>query len=367
MRYLLTFKPLKNFFFGYDKTFSEDYFAISEYFPQNTQLLGAIRLFIAEQNGLMHVHRNGKYSNEPQELKELIGDASASSFVLNTNLGKINNLSQMFIVNEKLDDAYFKTPFDIEVTKESVRMYKLTNIDNDYFFEDYDVKSSSSQCLAGREFWSAYLKSQDLKKDFLLSFDYDKEKKRGVFHKHTQVGIELEQKNTVDEKFYSKIDYTLEKGYLFGAVIELEDKIISNGIIQIGAESSLFELKVQKLEETKLYTHPVVEQLFSKPKEGSKVIALSDTMVADTKEIASIYSLIPYYRKLRMIESETKDSFKKNTSKLKNYLKFKGKTEPKRLIPSGSVFYFDEDVVLDKPAQGAYAKMGYNQFITVKK
>jgi len=68
-----------------------------------------------------------------------------------------------------------------------------------------------------------------------------------------------------------------------------------------------------------------------------------------------------------MIKGETKDSFKKKTAKFKNYLKFKGKTEPKRLIPSGSVFYFDEDVVLDKPAQGAYAKMGYNQFITVNK
>jgi len=359
MRYLLTFKPLKNFFFGYDKTFSEDYFAISEYFPQNTQLLGALRLFIAEQNNLMHMHRNGKYSNEPEKLKELIGDASASTFEANTNLGKIKNLSQMFIVNTTLDDAYFPTPFDIEVTKESIKTYTLAHIGDDYFFSDYDVKKNSPQYLAGKQFYSAYLDNETLRRDTLTPFDYDEDEKVGVYRRHTQVGIGLDKKRViVDEeengKFYAKVDYILDDGYLFGAVIELEDEIIGDGIIQIGAESSLFELKVQKLETTQLDDHPVIEQLFSQPKEGSKVIALSDIMVPDTKEIASIYSVIPYYRKLRMIKSKTRNSFQ-------------GKTDPKRLLPAGSVFYFDKDVVLNKPAQGAYAKMGYNQFITVNK
>jgi hypothetical protein len=119
MKYLLTFKPLKNFFFGNDKTFSDDYFAISSYFPQNTQLLGALRLFIAEQNKLIHVHRNGKYSNEPNKLKQKIGTASSEDFLTNTDLGKIKNLSQMFIVNKNIDDAYFPTPFDTYIQNDT--------------------------------------------------------------------------------------------------------------------------------------------------------------------------------------------------------------------------------------------------------
>ena len=100
MRYLLTFKPLKNFFFGNSQTFSDDYVAKSEYFPQNTQLLGAIRLFIAEQHSLIKMHKNGKYSDYPEELKKLIGSASSKDFLTNDDLGKIQNLSQMFIVNK---------------------------------------------------------------------------------------------------------------------------------------------------------------------------------------------------------------------------------------------------------------------------
>ncbi|MEY4505270.1 MAG: hypothetical protein RL154_1570, partial [Pseudomonadota bacterium] len=91
MKYILTFKPLKNFFFGNDRTFTKDYFAISEYLPQNTQLLGAIRLFIAEQNNLMCAHKNGKYSNSPEKLKKLIGTANGSNFNTNTDLGMIKN------------------------------------------------------------------------------------------------------------------------------------------------------------------------------------------------------------------------------------------------------------------------------------
>ena len=153
MKYLLTFKPLKNFFFGNNKTFSDDYVAISEYFPQNTQLLGAIRLFIAEQKGLMHVHKNGKYSNNPEALKKLIGTASSKDFETNANLGRIKNLSQMFIVRNDLNDAYFPTPLDIEISNEGIRYYALANIGEDYFLKNYDVKKASSQKFANGTFW----------------------------------------------------------------------------------------------------------------------------------------------------------------------------------------------------------------------
>jgi hypothetical protein len=53
-------------------------------------------------------------------------------------------------------------------------------------------------------------------------------------------------------------------------------------------------------------------------------------------------------------------------SKEKSYTKFNGKTQQKRLIPAGSLFYYDIAHDIDTLAEGAYAKMGYNQFIDIK-
>lgn len=363
MKYLLTFKPLKNFFFGNERNFTEDYFAISDYFPQNTQLLGAIRLFIAEQNALMHVHKNGKYSNNHKELTELIGNAGSKDFSSNEDLGKIKNLSSMFIVKSTLDDAYFKTPFDIEIGEDSIKTYQISQINSNYFLSDYDVKNSSYQQLGNGEFWQSYLTDTSLAKDSVKSFDY-------IFKKHSQVGIGLENKKTIDGAFYTKIDFNLLDGFLFGAIIELDEKIIDNGIIQIGAESSLFELKVSKLEESKLAKHPIVSNLFNVCDSGRKLVLLSDAMM-DTDSLNYKFHLVPFEKKMAMIlsskykhiKTEDKDKTKSSNN---DYSKFLRKSKTKRLVPQGSVFYMKENHTIESKAEGAYKKMGFNQFIAVK-
>lgn len=345
MKYLLTFKPLKNFFFGNDKTFSDDYVAISEYFPQNTQLLGAIRLFIAEQNGLMHVHKNGKYSNNPEALKKLIGTAGSKDFETNNDLGMIQNISQMFLVSSSLDDAYFPTPFDIEVSDGSVKYYELSHIENDYFLKNYDNKNASSQKIGNNIFWNKYINKEQLAKDDLEEFE-------NIFISHHQVGIGLENKKTIEGAFYSKTDYQINDQFLFACLIELDEKIINDGIIQIGAENSLFELKITSYEETKLQDHPVVSQLFQEPLKGDKVVAISDVIIEGTNKFHSYFNIVPYFKNFAMLDND--------------YAKFKGKTSQKQLIPVGAVLYIDSQVMPYSPTLGAYAKMGYNQFLTTK-
>ncbi len=344
MKYLLTFKPLKNFFFGNNKTFSDDYLAISEYFPQNTQLLGALRLYIAEQQGLMKVYKKGKWCNEPEVLKSITGTATSKDFISNDNLGKINNLSQIFIVNKIKDDAYFPIPFDIEIKKESVRYYELTNIDDEYFLKDYDVKNSSNQRLGNKLFWDSYINKDKLSVDNIKQFN-------NIFSKYSQVGIELENKQTVDKKFYSKVDYMLKDDFIFGCLFDFDDEL-HDGIIQIGAESSLFDMKVEKYEETKLVTHPVVSQLFSTPQKGDKIVCLSDTILESTNKFNSYFTIVPYFKNFAMLD--------------KTKSKHNGKTEQKRVIPTGTVSYIKEQKI-PYNSIGAYSKIGYNQFITVKK
>lgn len=350
MKYLLTFKPLKNFFFGNERTFKDDYLAKSEYFPQNTQLLGAIRLFIAEQNKLMHIHKNGKYSNEPEKLKLLIGTASSKDFEKNDNLGMIRNLSQMFLVSQDLNDAYFPTPFDIEINDKKVRYYELANFEDDYFLKDYDVKNSSSQKLGNNNFWQKYINHQKLSIEDLEDFDFDEETKQGVFIKHRQVGIELENKRVVDEKFYSKIDYQLNDKFLFASIIELDEKIINNGIIQIGAESSLFELKVLPLEDTKLNTHLIISSLFKNHEIQDKLVLISDAMLENTSDFKASFNIVPFYKSFAMLNND--------------YDKYKGRVYQKRVAPVGTVSYKNNNI--PKEPKGAYAKMGYNQYITIK-
>lgn len=347
MKYLLTFKPLKHFFFGNNKTFSDDYLAVSEYFPQNTQLLGALRLFIAEQQGLMKVYKKGKWCSRPEELKALTGTATSKDFMVNSDLGKIKNLSQMFIVSKELDDAYFPTPFDvkIEFDKTTVLLthYKLENIDEQYFLANYDVKNRSDQMLGNKNFWHSYLKQESKVANALKLYN-------DVFVEHTQVGIELDNKQTVDKKFYSKTDYQLDKKFLFGCVVDFEEKIIDDGIIQIGAESSLFELKVHSLDDTVLTEHPIVSRLFETPQDGNKLICMSDTILNTTDDFNAYFSIIPFAKDFAMLD--------------KTKTKFNGKTRQKRVIPTGTVS-FVKDGKVPESSIGAYAKMGYNQYITV--
>jgi hypothetical protein len=61
--------------------------------------------------------------------------------------------------------------------------------------------------------------------------DKNKNTEKGFFIPHHQVGIGLENKKAIDGMFYSKTDYQLNDKFLFGCLIELDEKIISDGII----------------------------------------------------------------------------------------------------------------------------------------
>lgn len=346
MRYLLTFKPLKNFFFGNNLTLSRDFFAQSDYFPQNTQLLGAIRLYIAEQNDKMKQYLNGSWCNDPEGLKKLTGKAKSFDkekkfeFEKNSDLGKINNLSSMFIVKEDLTDAYFKTPFDIKISDE-ISIYELAKINEQYYLKDYNAKNFSEQALGNSNFWDSYLNGKPISKGSIVAFDK-------VYKKHQQVGIALNNKHIIEEQFYTKIDYNLKEGYVFGAIIDLQEPIIKDGVIQIGAESSLFELKVKKIDElAEIKEHTVIKKLFTKPQNANKVVAISEVM--QNPNIDTKFQIAPYKKEFALL--------KKDKSKVK------GRFKEKNLIPSGSVFYLKNE--LPQFNIGAYEKMGYNQFLKI--
>ncbi len=353
MKYLLTFKPLKHFFFGNERTFKEDYVAVSEFFPQPTQLLGALRLTIAEQHGLIKQYKNGRYPRHPKPVTALTGTAKAHTFMHNDDLGKIKNLSGMFLVNNTLSDAYFPTPFDVSIKMQKVQAdlsyCHLAEVGRAYYLEGYNVKTQSDQMLGNAAFWQAYLNGSESCIDAVHPYVYDEETKRGIFVKHTQVGIGLEQKQTIEGAFYSKTDYTLNEGFLFAAILDFDGNM-EDAIVQIGAESSLFEMKVSILEETTIQAHPVVEKLFEPQRNGQRKVALSDAMFPDTETLPADFVLIP--------------SVKRMTSVKMQKGKYVGLHGIKQIAPAGTVVYVKEGKTLSL-VSGAYGKMGYNQFITI--
>jgi CRISPR type III-B/RAMP module-associated protein Cmr3 len=353
MKYLLTFKPLKHFFFGNERTFRLDYAAVSEYFPQPSQLLGALRLTTAQQYGLIKQYKNGRYPKHPRQVTALTGTAKAHTFMHNDDLGKINQLSSMFIVKQSLNDAYFPTPFDVHIEKGeeevSLSYCKLAKIGQSFYLEGYDVKNHSTQMLGNAAFWHSYMKEEYTCHHAVEPFEYDHEKACGIFVKHMQVGIGLKHKQTIEGAFYSKTDYTLAEGFLFAAVFDFDGEL-KDDIVQIGAESSLFEMKVTPLAETGLTEHPIVSRLFTAPENGKKQLALSDAMIPDVKALQVDFTLIPYLKKMAAVKMEKG--------------RYIDMHKAKHIVPCGSIAYLKEGETLSLSV-GAYSKMGYNQFITI--
>ena len=362
---LLRIKPLKPFFFGGDINLGKYYYAKSEYFPQNTQLVGALRFFIANQKGLMKGHKNGIYvpKDKRDKAAEIIGDAKPEDFFENDNLGKINFVSPMFVLKD--NNAYFPTPLDLKSLKiKNFRnaddehkkyiknyskyyfnyrylTYKLKKLSNTYYLEGFDYKNIVYQKLGGRKFWEKYINNEEILTNDMFEFS-------DVFKEVGQVGIELDNKMTVNEKFYSKISYELAQGFEFGVLLDFDGEI-KDGFIQIGADGSMFELKVEELNE-ELKTHPIIKAMIIPQKEGKKFVALSE--VIEKEPINSVFRITPVYKTLRL-----------NINKISKNEKIFRKTKEKNVACRGSVFYVDE---LPEFNLGAYKKMGYNLFIPIK-
>jgi|GEM_PF-6596585 len=371
MKYLLTFKPLGHFFFGNERTFKEDYVAHSEYFPQPTQLLGALRLVIAQQYGLIKQYRNGRYTKDPQTLQALTGTAKAHTFMENDDLGKIAMLSPMFLASESLDDAYFPTPFDLNATitygshmmateseeiipvkypqKVTLSYLTLANIGGYYYLDGYNVKHHSPQMLGNSVFWKAYLNGEERAVNALFAFE-DSSEHKGIFLPHEQVGIALDKgKQTIDEKFYVKKDYTLNEGFLFACLLDFDGEI-EDDYVQLGAEGSLFKMEVHPLSQTPLSQHPVIVSLQNAPKAGGKAVAISDVMV-EHKDVSPLhFALVPYVKRSASLKRDKE--------------RYMGVHPLKQVAPAGSIFYLKEQESMPSNI-GAYAKMGYNQFISL--
>ena len=360
---LLTLQPLKPFFFGKESVFTNSFYAYSEYFPQQTQITGALRLYWMEQNGLMKLHKHGRFCTPDKKEKaiDLVGDAGSETFEKNDNLGRLHFISPIFIVKKEANciiDAFFEIPSDIvkkdcsyQIAKPKI-LHEAVSSKPAILLENYSAKKGFYKALGGKTFWEEYKNYKTA--DSLI--DYEK-----VFKPYDQVGIALdENKQTIEEQFYIKRSYNLHKNFELAVILKInedglkEEKKLKNGIITLGAENSLFKITVSNIPQT-LQNHPVIKSLQDDTsKKGTKIVLLSDSMIDHSIQKDAYFQIIPNRVKFKMMSHKSNEK----TDKLKPTTV---KTKEKLLVPKGSIYYFNTPNKLPK-AKGAYAKMGFNTY-----
>jgi hypothetical protein len=352
MTYLLELQPLKNFFFGGPDAFEGDnHFVASEYFAQNTQLLGALRRHILIGEQLLKAHKNGLYvpgkkgvpDTDSARAYDLIGGSS------DDDLGKIERLSPLFILKMHDDtpvDALFPLPLDLLKKDRLLQPAATQRVGDERLPVDYNAKEGAYTGLGGRRFWEDYLAARPSCKAKTLRYDE-------IFIPHEQVGIGLERKEVVEGMFYRKTDYRLAESYRFGALLR-SDYRPPEGLLTLGAESGVFRLRVHDLAALeKIADHPVISAIWRPRDPAAKWVAVGEAAL-DTRDDAIAFAFTPWPKTEKRLDYHGKE---------RNY-RFRGKTAGIRLAPRGSVLYLEEPG-FPPEAPDRLGRIGYNLFIPI--
>lgn len=412
--YLIELKPISSFFFGTEDPKSDDekvnYFQRSAYFPQQTALLGMIRFQLLKQYGLLPINDNTDMASR------LIGE---KSFYVSSELpsfGVIDSLSPLMLLKDdnKKDD---NKEDDIKEGDNKEEAYYL--FDKSYVRYSDDEKRVKLKLEMNNQ---ASLRSENhnipampllvldrkgepsekyiAKYPFVSEFDTVQRNKAkeedtkmdSLFHSKEQVGIEKSPDGVTKEDAYYKMEYkTLEKGWKFGFVVDLNDDLIKKLIedskkgsnqlskddlkrdlkgdfVVLGKERSTFKMSVTKIDKKKrdaLLGQSEIEYPQDNNNDMYKISLLSDTYIDDEKK---------FYKHTSFANIDTIDFnniFFKVSPKDNRYDSKPKKGGRRKLIKRGSEIFTKEPETLirmikeDEKARCFY-KIGYNHFIINK-
>lgn len=370
--YIITFTPESRFFFGGNYSFSESFYAESLKLPQPTTILGCIRNTLLIQEGLVLKDKPGfpDIESDRNRAKELTGTAKIERLDdTDTNFGVIDKVSPVFLV--KRDESYkflFKVPKDVIKNTKSgnLEIFGYNRIDgakssysgnnvNYAILTEKEHKAINAEYYGDEEFWKAY------KNGGTIQYNQDFEEDQ-IFSRYVGVGI---KKFGGKEAYYTKIEYSLKKGYSFAVVVWFKgNKILNDDIVVLGGEQSTFKMEVIEAKKiVKNGQHPVLDCILNgechlldnlKNCSGTcKMIALSP-IVLDANQSITFAKAVEH----RIVIGVESTRFVKR-------LGFSGKSEATRMIPSGSVFYVKDNALISE-WELPY-KIGYNYIFTIRR
>lgn len=317
--YLIKFRPVETYFFGGETTFGDDrttqnYFVKSNYYPQQTTLLGMLRF------ELLKFHELLPLSTHRTTAVQRIGKKSFGIDDSEFKFGDIMKISPLFMLY-KGKEYYFGNDYaELEL-------------------EEVDGKSFTDRQNESIPFLPKYNPKKEKYSDKLISAETNETHCfKDVFIEQTQVGIDVSERNkneeTNEDAFYRQTSFRLNDGWEFAFIAELGNETdfgISDAsetyssIAIMGGERSHFSMEMQKAEKSYF-------EIFNiKEKENSeKAVLMSDAKVSSD-----------IYEHCKFAITQTQD-FKYLTFNNSNFAMNPEKSAKYNLLKRGSVFFIKD-------------------------
>jgi len=367
---LITLAPAGRFFFGGDNTFevvkngkvvnseSSSYIVRSNYFPQQTTLLGMLRFLILSHSNAFD--KNTQKIVNKDTARDLIGENSFSVGGKN-EFKTINCIGTCFVQRKKQTNAKQQSK-----TNEWETLYFAPK-DYDYQvdFGCASVGSFNGRTLAVPDVYTEIGENRvpyDPKKaseSFFLTQGGEKVPYSDVFTEDSRIGIKKDYKGrTQDSAFYKQIAFRFSKKdmndqYRFAFIADLNEdpKKYDGSVVLLGGDNSKFVLS----------TEPTIElnpKVFWKESVYYKVVLTSNSFVNELVDFDfAMAETLPFRFLKTSVETKDYNIFSQEASR-------SGKFE---LYQSGSVFYFKNKSTLDVFVKELdnhkeFVQIGYNRY-----
>jgi CRISPR-associated protein Cmr3 len=390
--YKIDLRPMDVFFFGGEQHFGEgedaNYFVRSNFFPQQSGVLGMLRHQLLIQNDCIPITPTNK-----TVVSGLIGEESYNILGSAKTFGAIHNISPLFI--SKGDELLFPEAYEFYVDKkhkpEELSQVELEVKNKIGKTMIYPNNENPSVVTVGKEYLGKYEIKELLVSKKGDRFDYcsDKEFEKkgtlpenGVFIETGKPGIQKsarKQKGQKDNGFYRQYSYSFPEGVCFTFYADIDHDVAQNfesGRIMLGGEKSAFHMLVQEYTGTE---SPFKEDsafysgLYERPHDSlHKIVCLGDCIVGDelaTKVAFMSNTLIDFRNSRSKVKDTTNYNRMTSASKGQTY-ESPTRSEKYQLLKRGTVLWIDDNRLeevqkLIKKEQ--HRAIGYNYFKTIQK
>lgn len=359
--YKISLRPLGPFFFGNERTFgalNADYFASSNYFPQQTTLLGVLRYRFLEMKKWLR-HTPGHKPPSPTDQSVLIGNRGFNVQKLATaqTFGVIKQLSPVLLDSKEgflfpgaLNNGYAFSGQKIDEKEKTGSVWMSHNGGRrDYIpaVKNFDYKSPRTAHFIARGAGK------------ILSYEE-------VFVPFEKVGIRKQRENELNQKAFFKQTMWLfkkrEYQFTFYALLEehegdaLENFIRDNPRVPMGGERTTYQMTMKK-ESPLLNSFQTYLNETDQDPNQEQVVLLNDSYIKPD-----------LFQHCHFVIAQTQD-FRHITSTV--HYEGTQKSGGYQLLAKGSVLYPKENSfnriqeILTKEAS-AFFQIGYNDFIHLK-
>lgn len=382
-RVILT--PIDSFYFGGEESFTspkleavqktdrvtqnyfkkrQGYFAKSEIFPQQTQLLGMLRKEILKLNGyLKHRKRFETVDRYKKGIpaKSVVGDTAWSTKGA-LHLGMIERLSPLYLWHNHHKKLYVPLPFDDTYKLETQGIAYING-------KPKAAVRFKSRCEADRHFGA----KDQLCTDF-CSLDGERAKLDEIFVPTVQTHTQTGEYKKGDEEKYFKVKRYILKEYSFCFYLSFSnDSFLPdsyNATVSLGGERSYFRMHIEKMQESMTEHEQEIDNFYqSFAVEYDKIVLLSDTYIDPDDDIfAHTIASMANKRILRTIGEIEEKKEKEDPNNKQYYFK---KSEKTVLLTRGSLFYPKDKSATDTIVKAIekqinFKTIGYNRYTIIK-